>query len=100
MYVVMKEMPGNPACEDCENMIKFVVVICQQRNLRGFQSKKDSYQRKCMMIFQKQKLKLNLFKNQAPFTGVVGPLPNGPFFGRYYLSHRIHGTGMFTLHLP
>ena len=27
----MKEMPGNPACEDCENMIKFVVVICQQK---------------------------------------------------------------------
>lgn len=56
----MKEMPGNPACEDCKNMIKFVVVICQQKNLRGFQSKKDSYQRKCMMIFPKRQLKVSI----------------------------------------
>ena len=48
-----------------------------------------------MMIFQKQKLKLNLFKNQAPFTGVVGPLPNGPFLG--VTTYPIESMGLVCL---
>lgn len=37
----MKEMHGNPACEDCENMIKFVVVICQQKTCEDFSPKRS-----------------------------------------------------------